>query len=156
MAGVLYSIRLGDIAGASTVKGHEKEIDVLSFAWGVHVATPVAAGTGAASGKAQFDQLRFTIASSVASPQIMLACAQGRHLRDVVLSGRPAEPMKGVGDPVVITLTDVVITDYGTSAASGDLPIEEVALTFQRIKVRLVSGAAVTEAGWDVAKNAPA
>jgi type VI secretion system secreted protein Hcp len=156
MAGVVYSIRLGDIAGASTVKGHGTEIDVLSFAWGVHVPAPVASATGGASGKAQFDQLRFSTLSSVASPQIMLACAQGRHLRDAVLSGRFGDAVKGGGDLVVITLSDVVVTDYVASGASGDLPTEEVALAFRRVNVRLVSGTTVAEAGWDVLKNAPA
>jgi type VI secretion system secreted protein Hcp len=154
MAGVTYSIRLGDIAGASTVKGREKEIDVLSFAWGVHTTASVQTGTGAAAGKAQFDQLRFQTMSSVASPQIMLACAQGRHLSDAVLTGRATEAVKGGGDVVVITLTDVVVTDYATSGA-GDVPTEEVALAYRTVKVRVTSAATAAEAGWDVAKNAP-
>jgi type VI secretion system secreted protein Hcp len=35
MAAVDYFLKLEGIEGESTVKGHEKEIDVLAFSWGV-------------------------------------------------------------------------------------------------------------------------
>jgi type VI secretion system secreted protein Hcp len=156
MAVVQYFLRLGDITGESTVKGHEQEIEVLAFSWGVHTTSGSGGGGGGGGGKAIPDELSFLADSSIASPRIFSTCAQGKHLVDAVLTGRKKKKgNKGNVDFVVITLTDVIVSSFEITAGPDDVPEDEVTLAFDKLAVSFTSGPMTAEAGWDFAKSSP-
>ena len=53
-------------------------------------------------------------------------------------------------DFLVIRLKDVLVTSYNQFGGDGDLPEDEVSLSFHQIEVTWSDGKASTRAGWDV------
>ena len=124
-------MKLQGIDGESTVAGHEGEIDVLSLAWGVTNASSGATGGGAGTGRASFQDLHFQTTLSKAGPNLMLACATGRHLASAVLTFT-----RGGSSPftyLVIRLTDCLITWYESAVGEDAAPTDDVGLTFSTI-----------------------
>jgi len=166
-------LRLAGIDGESTVRGHEKEIDVLSYEQAVDVAVVVSgSGDGAMAGKTSFSNVRFRKHVDVASVPMMLTCAAGQHLKEARFTFRH----RGTEfDYYTVTLEDVLLTGIaeraGTDAQyplsfaalnSGALSygfLEEVSLNFSRIRWEQRTSrpggsvAATITGGWDVRTN---
>ena len=105
-----YFLKVDGIPGESADAKHKDEIDVLAFSWGVSQAGAASSGGGGASGKAAFDDLLVVARTSKASPQLWLACAEGKHIKSAVLTCR-----RGGKAPVeflTIVLSDVVVSSY--------------------------------------------
>ena len=154
-------LKLGDIVGDSTDKGHPGEIVVQYYNFGVANTASIGSATGGAgAGKATFSDFSFTTAMSAASPHLLLACASGKHFPDAVLTlrragGKQLEFCK-------VTLKEVFISSYQDAGASSEnIPTESVALAFAVIKFEFVaqdaSGAPgkASSAGWDRGRNQP-
>jgi type VI secretion system secreted protein Hcp len=153
-----YFLRIDGIAGESTDDKHKGEIDVDSFSWGEsHPASP-AAGSGAGHGKVQMEPLNVTARTSKASPQLLLACAAGTHIKSAVLTGRRSGG-KAQGDYLTFSLSDVLVTDYQIAGSEAEPPRDAVSLSFGKIQVEYKeqkadgSLGASTKVGWDVKKN---
>lgn len=125
-------LKIAGIDGESTQKGHENEIELLDWNWGVENAAKPAAGSGSATGKAVARALVFTHRYDRASPQLAKACAQGKHLAAATLSARKAG--KGQQDFLTVTLKNVLVASV---SVSGDVEQigESVALTYEQIEV---------------------
>ncbi|HEY7132930.1 MAG TPA: type VI secretion system tube protein Hcp [Candidatus Limnocylindrales bacterium] len=125
--------RIGDIKGESQDKGHEDEIDVLSWSWGVSQSGSMAHGGGGGQGKASFQDLSFTHRIDRATPALFRACATGQHLKDATITVRRGGG-RGQAEFLVVKLTDVLVTsvsDAGT--ANGDPPFEAVSIAFGKV-----------------------
>ena len=83
-----YFLKIDGIPGESLDAKHKDEIEVLSWSWGETQPAPVSAGGGAGSGKVAMGDLQVNAQTSRASPQLLLACASGKHLKSAVLTGR--------------------------------------------------------------------
>jgi type VI secretion system secreted protein Hcp len=96
---------------------------VLSFSWGV------SSNVGAA---ADLRDLSITKLIDKASPNLMLACATGRHIQRVTLVlNRPGAP---AGTPFMrYLLTDVLVTSDSHSGSGSDRPVEHVSFSYARI-----------------------
>jgi type VI secretion system secreted protein Hcp len=155
MADVRYVLQLGDLEGESTLEGHEGAIEVRSFAWGLsHPTSGGGAGGGAGTGKVDVDDLTFVATTSIASPNLMLACAQGTHFPEAVLTGLRKAKGKGKDQFLVIRLTDVLVDSYAIVGTDGGVPEDEVTLTFSTVMFEVSNGQKVVQAGWDIAANA--
>jgi type VI secretion system secreted protein Hcp len=153
-----YFLRIDGIAGESRDDKHKGEIDVDSFSWGEsHPATP-GAGSGGSRGKVQMEPLHVTAFTSKASPQLLLACAAGTHIKSAVLTGRRSGG-KAQGDFLTFSLSDVLVTDYQIAGSEAEAPRDAVSLTFGKIEVEYKeqkadgSLGASSKVGWDVKKN---
>jgi len=153
-----WFLELDGIAGESTVVGHEGELDVVAWSWGVTHAGAPPAGGGAGAGKATFQDLLVTTRISKASPPLFLACATGRHLRTAKLSG-----VRDSGGPardvLRYELDDVTVTSVQHGDNEESMPTERLALRYSKLRVTYVPqtatgapGPAVT-AGFDVKAN---
>jgi type VI secretion system secreted protein Hcp len=153
MADVRYFLRLGDIPGDSTDARHAREIELLSFAWGLHSAGGARFGGGAGAGKVEVDGVTCVARTGSASPLIFLACARGEHIPEAVITGQRvgAEPF----DALTITMADAVVISYSIGGGVGDGPEDEVMLSFSRIEMEDTDGTTSVKAGWDVVRNAP-
>ncbi len=160
-ATVDYFLKIDGIDGESTDNQHKGEIELNSFSWskdspGVKQEIQVSGG-GAGAGRSSFFDVFFDARTSKASPQLMLACASGKHIPKVVLSVRKS----GGSSPtfVKITLTDVLISSYHVGGQSGDVPTDQFSLNFAKIEFTVFPilsngklGSPVTSQ-WDVREN---
>jgi type VI secretion system secreted protein Hcp len=132
MAAVDYFLKLDGIVGDSSDNQHKDEIEVLSFSWGLSNTGSVSGGGGAGAGRASLQDFHFVASFGKASPQLMLSCATGKHIREAVLSGRGA---RGSADEFIkVRLSDLIVTSYQTGATDDAVPTDQFSLNFSKIE----------------------
>jgi type VI secretion system secreted protein Hcp len=129
-------LKLDGIEGESTQKGHENEIEVFSFSWGLLVpAVNVQSGGGGGAGKVSFQDIHFTSSVHKGSTQLFLKCATGEHIKTGVLTVRKAGGTDRAFDYLKLQLTDLLVSSYQPAfAVSDESPSEEVSLNFAKIE----------------------
>jgi type VI secretion system secreted protein Hcp len=151
-------IKIGDLKGESIDDKHKDEIQVLAWSWGMSQSGTTHMGPGGGSGKASFQDLSITHYIDKCSPNLMLACANGKHFSEALLTVRKAgeKPL----EYLKITMTDLIVTSVTTGGSGGeDRLTENVSLNFAKFKVEYTpqkkdgSGDAPITIGWDVAGN---
>ena len=154
-----WFLKLDGIAGESTADGHAGEIDVLSWSWGVHHTGATAVGSGAAGSKTDFDDFHLVARIGVASPQLFLACATGKHVKTAELTGARVTGKGKATAFLTYTMSDVLVTAIEHGDADSGPPIEQFALAYAKIEMTYVpqkrSGKLGTpaHAGFDVKQN---
>lgn len=154
-----YFLKIEGIPGESLDSKHKGEIEVEAWSWGeTHAAPPGAPGGGGGAGKVQMQDFNFTTRTSKASPNLMLACASGKHFKGAVLTARKAG--KPQAEFLTFSLSDILVSAYQTGGAEGEVvPMDSVSLNFSKIQVEYKQqnpdgslGASV-KAGWDLKQN---
>jgi type VI secretion system secreted protein Hcp len=153
-----YFLKIDGIEGESRDAKHTNEIELESFSWGESQATASGRGGGAGAGKVSMQDLVATMRTSKASPQLVLACASGQHIKSATLTARKAG--KGQQEFFVLKLSDVLVSSYQIGGSAGsDSPGDSIALDFARIEVEFRpesptgKAEAPVKAGWDVKAN---
>src|SRR5215470_15452393 len=116
MAAFDIFLKLDGIAGESTTKGHEKEIEVVSYDQSIDATVITSGGGGSSAGKATFHGVRFRKLLDSASIPIALACASGLHIATARFAFRRASPAL---DFYIVALEDVLVTHAGQCATTG-------------------------------------
>jgi type VI secretion system secreted protein Hcp len=151
-------IKIGDLKGESVDDKHKDEVQVLAWSWGMSQSGTTHTGTGAGSGKVAVQDMSFTHYIDKVSPNLMLACANGKHFSEALLTVRKAgeKPL----EYLKITMTDLIVTSVTTGGSGGeDRLTENVSLNFAKFKVEYTpqkkdgSGDAPITIGWDIAGN---
>ena len=159
MAAVDYFLKIEGIAGESTDSKHKGEIDLESFSWGVTQSGAHAAGGGGGAGKASFQDFHFVMKINKASPKLMLACANGEHIKKATLVCRKAG--KEQQEFMTVNMSDLLISSFQTGGSGhGDiLPTDQISLNFAKIEFEYKEqkadgtlGGAV-KAGYDLKAN---
>jgi len=129
-----YLLEIDGIKGESKDHKHPNTIEIESFSWGNVNAGSAATGSGAGSGKVHFQDFHATTQVSKASPRLMLACANGEHVKKAQLFVR--KQGEGQQDYYVVTLEDLIVSSYqsGGSTGSQHLPTDQFSLNFAKIK----------------------
>ena len=128
--------KIGDIKGESFDAKHKDEIELLSWSWGFTQSGTIAHGGGGGAGKANFNDFAFTHHVDKASPELMMACAIGEHIKEATITVRKAG--KGQQEFLIIKMADVMITGIAPSAAADGAATttsENVALQFAQVDV---------------------
>ena len=135
MAMVDYFLKIDTIPGESQDAKHKDEIQVLSFSFGESQAGTMAFGGGGGAGKVQMQDFHFTMNVNKASPTLFLACADGRHIKSAILTGRKAG--KEQQDYMKVTFGDLIVSSFTTSgnADANHLPLDSISLNFATIEV---------------------
>lgn len=155
-------LKIEGIDGESTDDKHKKEIEVLSFSWGVSQQRSASASSAGnlSSQRADFGDFSIVKAVDAASPKLLLCCADGTHLKSIRL-----ELCRAAGDKqpyMEYKFTDVIVTNFrpGGSSHSESLPVEEVSFAYGKAewaytqtKVEGGRGAGKIPAGWDLKAN---
>lgn len=159
MAAVDYFLKIDGIEGESKDSKHKGTIDVESWSWGETNSGSHSAGGGGGAGKVTMQDFHFTMKMNKASPKLMLACAQGDHIKEAKLICRKAGTDQQ--EYLNITLSDLLVSSYQTGGSSGSslLPVDQISLNFTKVKVEYkeqnekgaLTGAAT--AGWDLKAN---
>ena len=154
-------LKIDGIKGESSDAQHREEIEAASFSWGASQQGTTSAGGGAGAGKASFQDLHVVMNVSQASPQLFLACAEGRHIKTAVLTCRKAGG-RDQRDFLMFTLSDVLVVSYLTEGQAEDsVPLDEVSFKSAQVKIEYRPqkadgslGASVTT-GWNLKTNEP-
>jgi type VI secretion system secreted protein Hcp len=156
MAAFNYFLKIDGIAGESVDSKHKDEIDVLSWSWGE--SQPAAAGPGGGgAGKVAMNDLHVSANLSKAGPELLLACASGKHLKSAVLTGRRGGKVQA--EFLSFSLSDVLVTAYQTGGTTADAPLDSLSLSFSKIEMTYQQQSAkggpgaTTRAGWDRKAN---
>ena len=127
-------LKIAGIKGESVDKSHKDEIDVLAWSWGTSQSGSAQLGPGAGAGKVNVQDLSFTKYVDASTPDLLLACCNGKHLDDALLTVRkagenPVEYLK-------IKLTEVLVSSVSTGGSGGeDRLTENVTLNFAKVAV---------------------
>lgn len=151
-------LKLDGIKGESKDHKHGGEIHIESFSWGVSQTGAHAVGGGGGAGKVQVHDINITKLVDVASPALMLHCANGKHIPNGLITVRKAgeKPL----EYLKIKLADIIVSSVQHSGhGGGDLLTESTSLNFAKFWVDYQiqkpdgSGEPGGEIGWDIKAN---
>ncbi len=124
--------KIGDIKGESLDAKHKDEVEVLSWSWGVSRAAGATAGSGAAAGKASFNDFVITHRIDKASPLLFKACATGEHIKEATITVRKAGS-KAQQEYLIVKMSDVVVGNVDQSGSDAGAA-ETVSLVFAKVE----------------------
>jgi len=148
-----------DIPGESTMKGYEKQWELLSFNHGLSMqVTNDQSNTMRTSGKPQIYEMTITKYMDGASAKISDYILRGADIGKVTITtGRNDS---GTMLPLMVyTLEECLISSVSTSGGGGDKPVETLTLNFTRIEWEYnqqksdVSKAGKVAAVWNIKTN---
>ncbi len=151
-------MKLSGVTGESPLKGHEKETEVLSFAWGINHPSSVQSGTGASAGRTALQDFVCTAYVDNAYPSIVANCCGGKHFNEVTIS---AVKSTGEGHETFMTWTfnDVLVTGVQNSGTADAQDIITYCMQASKMKIEYkpqqkdgTLGGANT-ATWDIKMN---
>ena len=155
-AAVDMFLEIDGVKGESKDEKHKDEIDIESFSWKFQnetstLPTSGTGGTGGGAGKVSMQDFHFVAKMSMATPQIMTACASGKHIPKATLTCRKAGSDR---EYYILTLQNVLVRSQQNSGRTGsattadDMPTEEVAFYFESLTLRYVAeDGTITEGG---------
>ncbi len=134
MAAVDYFLKLDGIKGESTDDKHKDEIDLESWSWGETNSGTHAVGGGGGAGKVSMQDFHFTMKINKSTPELMLACATGKHIKEALLTCRKAGTEQQ--EYLKIHFSDLLVSSFqtGGSAGSDVVPVEQISLNFSKIE----------------------
>lgn len=153
-------LKIDGVEGESKDNTHAKEIDVLSWNWGMAQSATSHIGGGGGAGKVNMQDLSVTKYNDKASAKLMQACASGQHFSKATLTVRKAgdQPL----EYLVMELSHVMISSISTGLSEEeDRQTENVTLGFATVKTSYtpqdVHGQPENEVefGWDSEANVP-
>ncbi|HET6264348.1 MAG TPA: type VI secretion system tube protein Hcp [Usitatibacter sp.] len=128
-------LKLDGIQGEATAKGHEKEIEVFSFSWGMARTVQVMGARGANAGRPCVSEMNLMKRMDKTTPLLMANVMSGMVIPKGKLTLRKAGgdiPL----DFMVIELTSVLVSSVQESGSSGgdDTPMESISVHFTSAK----------------------
>lgn len=129
-----YFLKIEGIEGESHDHKHKNEIDVLSFSWGETQTGTHAGGGGGGAGKVSMQDFHFVMKVNKASPKLLLACANGEHIKSAIMTVRKAG--KDQQDFMKIKFTDLLVSSYqtGGSSSGDEIPMDQISLNYAKIE----------------------
>jgi type VI secretion system secreted protein Hcp len=128
-----YFLKIEGIPGESTDAKHKAEIDLESWSWGETQMGSHAAGGGGGAGKVSMQDFHFVMHTNKASPNLLLACASGKHIPKAVLTCRKAGEEQQ--EYLIVKFSDLLISSYQTGGSSGSvIPTDQISFNFSKIE----------------------
>src|SRR5437763_13886343 len=114
-------IKIGAIDGETKDKVYasKKYIDVLAWSWGLSNSGSAHVGGGAGAGKVNVQDVSVTKYVDSSSPKLMLACCNGTHYANALLTVRKAGGDAPV-EYIKIKMEEVFITSVSTGGSGGE------------------------------------
>lgn len=128
-----YFLKLDGIEGESADAKHGNEIDIVSWGWGERQFGAHAGGGGGGSGKVAMQDFNFVMRVNKASPKLLLACANGQHVKTALLTCRKAG--KDQQEYMKIKFTDLLVSSFQTGGSpEAEIPVDRISLNFAKIE----------------------
>lgn len=152
-------IKIDTVKGEARDKTHKEEIDVLAWSWGMSQSGTAHMGGGAGAGKVSVQDLSITKYVDASSTDLFIACCNGKHFTDALLTVRKAG--ENPVEYIKIKMESVLISSISTGGSGGeDRLTENVVLNFAKVKVDYTAqdatGKAVAPAKtmtWNIEEN---
>jgi type VI secretion system secreted protein Hcp len=157
VAAVDYFLKLDSIDGESLDNKHKGEIELDSFSFGAHNTGTLASGGGGGSGKVQFQDLHFVAKISKASPKLLQACANGKHIIKGTIVARKAG--RDQQEFIKVVFEDLLVSSYSVNGDGIVGPVDSSGMAFMKIEYSVApqnpDGTLATpiSMGWDVKAN---
>lgn len=124
------------IDGGTTMSGHEKEIEVVSWSHGF--SQPASSVRSAAGGgtieKADHADFSFTKYMDSATDDLLKYCWNGKHIGKAVFTAYRADGDATPGAMYLqIEMESVVVSSYSTGGGGGDIPTESISLGYNKV-----------------------
>ena len=151
-------LKLDGIKGESLDAKHKDEIDIESFSFGVTQAGTHGTGGGGGAGKVSVQDIHLTKVVDKSSPELLLACCNGKHVKEALFTVRKAgeNPL----EYLKIKLTDILVSGVQATGTGDEVLTEQVSLNFAKIQYQYQQQGADGKAtggpvimGWDVKGN---
>lgn len=126
-------LKIEGIKGESQDAKHKDEVDVLAWSWGMSQSGTFHTGGGGGAGKVNIQDLSLTKYVDKASPVLMKHCANGKHIKEALLTVRKAgeKPV----EYIKIKIAPVMVTSLSTGGSGGeDRLTENVTLNFGTVE----------------------
>ena len=128
-------LKLKGVGGEATASGHEGEINIESFSWGVSNNVTRGSSGGFGAGKADLSDITVTKVVDKSSALLFQHAATGKHFPNAYITCRkagekPLEYLKYEFDSVFIT--SVKINGDGRT---DDTPTEEISFSFGKVVI---------------------
>ena len=133
MAAGDYFLKIDGIQGKSRDDRHKDEIDIESFSWGGDAERHFCRRRRRGSRQSLNAGFPFHHASEKASSALFLACAQGDHIKNAILTCRKAG--KKQQEFMKVTMSDVLVSLFQIGGAVGVVPTDQISLNFAKIEV---------------------
>lgn len=153
-----FLLKIDGVAGESQIKGHEKEIDVLAWSWGMTQTGTMHTGGGGGAGKVDVHDISLTKYVDKATPTLMKMCCNGKHIKQALLTVRKAgeHPL----DYLKIKMSDVLVSSINDGGSGGDERLtENVTFDFAKYELGYTpqkadgTGDAEITIKWNIGKN---
>lgn len=132
MANMFIKFEEPAIEGSSTVSGHEREIEVLSWSHGfAQQSSPTREGSAE---HAHHANLTFTKYLDVATNTLLKLCWNGKQIGKATLSCYRGDGAKE--KYLEVEMKHVIIANYSVSGGPGDIPVENIALDYGVIQYK--------------------
>lgn len=153
-------LKIDGIPGESTDDKHKDWIEVLSFSWGVSqpASRTASSAGGAAHERADFQDFSVVKMLDKASPKLALQCANGKHIKSIVL-----ELCRAGGDKVKYMeykMTECIISSDSVGGGGGGEPTESITFNYGKIEWTYTqqkradgSGGGQVAGNWDLTTN---
>lgn len=140
MAAVDYFLKLPNCDGEAQDSKHQDEIEVEEYEWEQYQEGSGGGGSGGGAGKVKMGDFRILIRTCKATPNLMLACANGQPYKSAVLTCRKAGQTPQ--DYMIWTLSDAVVCHHkhlgkefvSDSGEKTVIPSDEIHLNFSSIQ----------------------
>jgi type VI secretion system secreted protein Hcp len=155
---VHYFLKIDGIDGESMNQQYKNHIELDTFSFGATQQGTFSSNSGGGAGKVSMQDFHFVMSVNRASPKMLLACANGEHIKSAKLycckAGKEQQTF------MTITFTDVMVSSFQTGGSNGsELPQESISLNFAKIeyeyKVQQADGTlgGSIKAGYDLKLN---
>ncbi|MBF0225361.1 MAG: type VI secretion system tube protein Hcp [Desulfobacterales bacterium] len=163
MASNMY-IKFDKIDGESTDKNHIKWIEILGWSHSFSQPTPPMShrnSSGSTLEKCHHSELTFSKYLDVATDDLLKTCWTGKQVETVKIEcfradGQTTNAIKYL----MIDMLDVIITNLSISGGGGDIPVENLSLSYSKITYTYIdkkkadgTGASNQPVSWDHASN---
>ncbi len=152
-----YLLTIDGVPGESQDVCHPGAIEIQGYSFDLTGPRRTAFVGGGGTGKVSLSDISFTKRMDKSSPNLMQACATGKHFPSAKLFVRKQGTEQQ--DFLQITLTDVMVSSYSQTGSQGDIPTESVSLNFTKIEFSFIfpnpAGGApeVVKFSWDIKTN---
>lgn len=152
-------LKIDSIPGESRKKGHENQIEITSWAFGMDQQASVGHGHGSGAGRVSVRDMTLTKNICKADAALMQHCCSGKHIPEITLYCEKAGGETTV-EYVKIVMKQVLVTNHTVSGALGsDVVSIDVSLNFAEYVATYTqqaadgSAGAATTQGWNVSEN---
>src|SRR4051795_3076786 len=128
-------LKIEGIEGESADHKHKSEIQLESFSWSEHQSGTASTGGGMGAGKVAMQDFHITKKVDKSSPKLMLACADGEHIKKATLVCRKAG--KDQQEFMKWPFPDILVpsSSLGAPAQGDHMPMEQVSMNYCKVEM---------------------